>query len=167
MKLDDPQPSSRPVAQTLCSVVKRQDHSVLKGIHPLLAQHYHMRALPLAIQECLERGGISPDGREVDAIAVTQGPGLAGCLGVGLTAAKTLAATWRKPLIPVHHMEAHALTPFLTEQEAYVAGKAADSPPLTFPFLTLLVSGGHTMIVLARAVGDYQVLATTYDDSIG
>lgn len=122
-----------------------------------------MASLPYAIRECLSKGNISPDGREVDAIAVTQGPGMNGCLGVGLTAAKTLAAAWRKPLIPVHHMEAHALTPFLTEAEK--SGEVAS--PLTFPFLTLLLSGGHTMLVLARGVGSYTILASTSDDSIG
>lgn len=119
-----------------------------------------MANLPLAIRDCLTQGRISADGREVDAIAVTQGPGMNGCLSVGLTAAKTLAAAWSKPLITVHHMEAHALTPFLTEGEG-------TETPLRFPFLTLLLSGGHTMLVLARSVGQYTILATTGDDSIG
>lgn len=93
---------------------------------------------------------------DIDAIAVTQGPGMASSLGVGLSAAKALSAVLRKPLIYVHHMQAHALTPLLTEE----------APP-QFPFLVLLVSGGHTMLVLATSVTEFKILATTSDDSIG
>lgn len=78
----------------LVSKVLRQDHSQTQGIHPLFAQHYHMAAMPLAIEQCLAEGGVSSDGKEIDAIAVTQGPGMPGCLSVGLTTAKTLAAAW-------------------------------------------------------------------------
>lgn len=148
--------------KVIASVGLRQDHSKTKGIHPLLAQHAHMANLPLAIQQCLEKGKVSQNGGEVDAIAVTQGPGMAGCLSVGLITAKALAAVWKKPLIPVHHMEAHALTPFFTEQEQDMAKGA-----LKFPFLTLLLSGGHTMLVLVRGVGNYKILATTDDEAIG
>lgn len=81
-------------ARVLVSKVLRQDHSQTQGIHPLFAQHYHMAAMPLAIEQCLAEGGISAEGREIDAIAVTQGPGMPGCLSVGLTTAKTLAAAW-------------------------------------------------------------------------
>jgi N6-L-threonylcarbamoyladenine synthase len=86
--------SGRGRARVLVSKVLRQDHSQTQGIHPLFAQHYHMAAMPLAIEQCLAEGGISPDGREIDGIAVTQGPGMPGCLSVGLTTAKTLAAAW-------------------------------------------------------------------------
>lgn len=120
-----------------------------------------MQALPGAIRKCLDEGGISPDGREIDAIAFTHGPGMPGCLSVGLTAAKTLASTWSKPLIPVHHMEAHALTPFLLQ-------KTEDGgSPLKFPFLTFLLSGGHTMLVLAKRLGEYEILANGECEAIG
>ncbi|KAI9442758.1 Gcp-like domain-containing protein [Lactarius indigo] len=82
---------------------------------------------------------------------------MTGCLGVGCSAAKTLAAALNKPLVGVHHMQAHALTPTLT----------STSNPPTFPFLTLLVSGGHTLLVLASSVSQFHVLATTVDESIG
>lgn len=81
---------------------------------------------------------------------------MASSLGVGLSAAKTLSAVLDKPLMYVHHMQAHALTPLLTEKQ-----------PPKFPFLVLLVSGGHTMLVLAKGVSDFRILVTTTDDSIG
>src|ERR1700692_3524527 len=83
---------------------------------------------------------------------------MGGCLGVGLNAAKTLAAVFVKPLVGVHHLKAHALTPFLTEC-------TADIPQ--FPFLTLLISGGHTLLLLANSLTSFQILATTADTSIG
>lgn len=138
----------------------RQDHSFSSDIHPFRAQKWHDDALPKSINQCLERAGISPvDGKEVDAVAVTLGPGIPGCLGVGMQAAKRLAAQWNKPLIPVHHMEAHALTPFLFESHA--------GTPLRFPFLTFLLSAGHTMLVLVRGMGDYKILTSVSDQTIG
>lgn len=79
-----------------------------------------------------------------------------GCLSIGTTAAKTLAAVAGKPLVGVHHMQAHALTPLLTE-----------TTPPGFPFLTLLVSGGHTQVVLAESLDKYSILAKSMDSAIG
>lgn len=93
---------------------------------------------------------------EVDAIAYTRGPGMPSCLSACALAAKTLAATYDKPLIGVHHMQAHALTVGLT-----------DPDPPAYPFLTLLVSGGHTMLLLAESAFKFKLLATSDDDSIG
>lgn len=138
----------------LSSVVTKQDHSSFAGIHPLAAALGHHTNLPSTIAAALDEAGIQAS--DLDAIAVTQGPGMASSLGVGLTAAKTLSAVLRKPLIYVHHMQAHALTPLLTEEE-----------PPQFPFLVLLVSGGHTMLVLATSITEFRILATTSDDSIG
>jgi len=95
---------------------------------------------------------------DVDGIAYTRGPGMGGCLGVGSNAAKTLAAALNKPLVGVHHMQAHALTPFLTAPKA-------DIPQ--FPFLTLLISGGHTLLLLALSLKSFRILATTVDESVG
>ncbi|SJX60668.1 related to O-sialoglycoprotein endopeptidase [Sporisorium reilianum f. sp. reilianum] len=138
----------------LSSIVTKQDHSSTGGIHPLSAALGHHANLPSTIAAAIEHARISAN--DLDAIAVTQGPGMASSLGVGLSAAKTLSAVLGKPLIYVHHMQAHALTPLLTEAH-----------PPTFPFLVLLVSGGHTMLVLARSVTHFRILATTTDDSIG
>ena len=91
---------------------------------------------------------------DVDAIAATAGPGLVGGLIVGLMTAKAMAAAAGKPLLAINHLEGHALTARLTDG-------------LDFPYLLLLVSGGHTQIVLVRGVGDYQRWATTIDDALG
>lgn len=138
----------------LSSVVLRQDHQDTQGIHPLHAARGHHRNVPQAIKQALDEANVSIN--EIDAIGVTRGPGMPGCLAVGMAAAKSLAAVHAKPLIYVHHMRAHALTPLLTE-----------SQPPNFPFLTLLVSGGHTMLVLAYSPDKFCILATTLDDSIG
>ena len=97
-----------------------------------------------------------PNGLEdFEAIAVTTGPGLAVCLQQGLAFAKGLAQKHQLKLIPVHHLEGHILSPFLIVSD------------LAFPFVVLLVSGGHCMLVLASCFGKYQVLGSTVDDSIG
>lgn len=138
-----------------------------------------MRNLPSVVQEAIQSAGLGEQGiQAVDIIAVTRGPGLAHSLGVGLNAAKTLAAALNKPLIGVHHMEAHALTARLTTREPdhpndqYVKDSESgvpigSNPYPSFPFLTLLVSGGHTLLLVAHSVDRYTTLATTVDDSIG
>lgn len=93
---------------------------------------------------------------DLDAIAYTRGPGMFGCLTVCTTAARAMAAAAGKPLVGVHHMQAHALTPLLTEPE-----------PPQFPFLTLLVSGGHTQLVLAENLSKYRIIMTTMDNAVG
>ncbi|WFD01072.1 N(6)-L-threonylcarbamoyladenine synthase [Malassezia yamatoensis] len=138
----------------LSSVVLRQDHAETQGIHPLHAARGHHKNIPLAIKQALDQSNTPYSA--IDGIAVTQGPGMPGCLAVGMTAAKTLSTVLGKPLVYVHHMKAHALTPLLTEA----------NPP-TFPFLTLLVSGGHTLLVLVHSLHQFQILATTLDDSVG
>lgn len=150
------------------------------GIVPKLAHHAHMRNLPSVVQEAIQSAGLGEQGiQAVDIIAVTRGPGLAHSLGVGLNAAKTLAAALNKPLIGVHHMEAHALTARLTTRDPDYQPVDQDSsasessipvgsdPYPSFPFLTLLVSGGHTLLLVAHSVDRYTTLATTVDDSIG
>ncbi|KAF9137184.1 hypothetical protein BG015_002812 [Linnemannia schmuckeri] len=150
------------------------------GIVPKLAHHAHMRNLPSVVQEAIQSAGLGEQGiQAVDIIAVTRGPGLAHSLGVGLNAAKTLAAALNKPLIGVHHMEAHALTARLTtcdpdhrpvDPDGSASGSSlpiGSDPYPSFPFLTLLVSGGHTLLLVAHSVDRYTTLATTVDDSIG
>ncbi|GJJ77480.1 N6-L-threonylcarbamoyladenine synthase [Entomortierella parvispora] len=183
----------------LSEVLRTQHHlhEPMGGIVPKLAHHAHMRNLPAVVQEAIQKADLGERGiQAIDLIAVTRGPGLAHSLGVGLNAAKTLAAALNKPLIGVHHMEAHALTARLTSQDPHlltdqssdnkVAAAAEPSsapshwtradhnkrlagsdPYPAFPFLTLLVSGGHTMLLIAHSVDRYTTLATTVDDSIG
>jgi N6-L-threonylcarbamoyladenine synthase len=126
-------------------------HAVYGGVVPEIASRDHVRRLlPLVKQALLEAGIARPD-----AIAYTAGPGLVGALMVGSGLANGLAMGWGCPVIAVHHMEGHLLASMLE-----------DEPP-AFPFLALLVSGGHSMLVQVRAVGEYEVLGTTLDDAAG
>ena len=126
-------------------------HARYGGVVPEIASRDHIRRLlPLVDQVLKEAGTERPDG-----IAYTAGPGLVGALMVGGGLACGLALAWKCPVVPVHHMEAHLLAPML-EPEAP-----------TFPFLALLVSGGHTMLVAAEGLGRYRLLGTTLDDAVG
>ncbi len=128
-------------------------HSEYGGVVPELASRDHLRkTLPL-IHQCLADAKVTLSC--LDGIAVTEGPGLIGALLVGSSIAHGLAHALKIPVIGVHHMEGHLLAPMLEE-----------NPP-EFPFITLLVSGGHTMLVEARAVGEYQLLGETLDDAAG
>ncbi|KAJ7647491.1 glycoprotease family-domain-containing protein [Roridomyces roridus] len=129
-------------------------HQPHGGIQPLIALRAHQRNLPDAVRRALLDAQLSM--QDIDGVAFTRGPGLPGCLGVGCNAAKTLAAATNKPLVGVHHMQGHALTALLT----------TETPP-QFPFVTLLVSGGHTMVVLATGNSEFQVIANTVDRSVG
>ncbi|CAB5216337.1 uncharacterized protein OCT59_025580 [Rhizophagus irregularis] len=137
--------------------LQQQLHEPYGGIVPNLAMSSHQQYLPLVIREALDKANMDI-AKDIDVIAVTRGPGLPACLGNGLSAGKALAAALCKPLIGVHHMEAHALTARLTHPTPNL---------LPFPFLTLLISGGHTLILVARGVNHYIHLGTTVDDSVG
>ncbi len=136
------------------NVVRSQldEHAAFGGVVPELAARAHVTYLDHIIAQACREAGIRLD--QVDAIAATAGPGLIGGVLVGLTTAKALAAALDKPLIAVNHLEAHALTARLTNNVA-------------FPYLMLLVSGGHSQFVLVRGVGDYERWGTTIDDALG
>ncbi|KAH9928055.1 glycoprotease [Amylocystis lapponica] len=142
----------------LANVVIKQNsyHEAYGGIHPYVAIGAHQKNMPFAVSRALAEANLAVT--DVDGIAFTRGPGIGGCLSVGSNAAKTLAAALHKPLVGVHHMQAHALTPLLTTPPAELP---------EFPFLTLLVSGGHTLLLLARGLADFRILATTLDESAG
>ncbi|CAG4901194.1 tRNA (adenosine(37)-N6)-threonylcarbamoyltransferase complex transferase subunit TsaD [Paraburkholderia gardini] len=128
-------------------------HREYGGVVPELASRDHIRrALPL-LEEVLERAGTART--EIDAIAYTQGPGLAGALLVGASIANALAMAWDRPTIGIHHLEGHLLSPLLV-----------DAPP-PFPFVALLVSGGHTQLMRVTDVGEYETLGETLDDAAG
>ena len=135
---------------------QRAVHAEYGGVVPELASRAHIRHIMPVITTALDEGGTTPRG--LDGIAVTAGPGLAGGLLVGLSVAKGLAISLDRPLIGVHHMEGHLLTPLFPEQ----GGSKVD-----FPFTALLVSGGHTVLLHARAFGNYQLLGQTRDDAVG
>ena len=126
-------------------------HAIYGGVVPEIASRDHIRMLLPLVQEVMSEAGID----KPDAIAYTAGPGLVGALMVGGGMANGLGLAWDRPVIPVHHMEGHLLAPMLE-----------DEPP-TFPFLALLVSGGHSMLIAVQALGDYRVLGTTLDDAVG
>lgn len=208
-------------------------HAPYGGVVPTLAMEAHKGAIDRVVDEALRKAGLTAE--QLDAVAVTVGPGLSMCLKVGVMKARQLAAAHRLPIVPVHHMEAHALVARLasisaaaaaaataaaseaaqTAGEAQAASAAAPHwqaplqhgsngsgaqsggsasggnagaggdlkvngrnysnrfaglgvlPPLSFPFLCLLVSGGHNVVVLVRGVGMYLQLGTTLDDAIG
>jgi len=136
------------------NVVRSQldEHAAFGGVVPELAARAHVTYLDHIIAQACREAGMTLDA--VDAIAATAGPGLIGGVLVGLTTAKALAAALGKPLIAVNHLEAHALTARLTDG-------------VQFPYLMLLVSGGHSQFVLVRGVGDYERWGTTIDDALG
>ncbi len=128
-------------------------HQKYGGVVPELAARDHIRSLIPLIEAAI--ADPANNGRLPDAIAYTEGPGLAGALLVGASVGKSLAYAWDIPSIGVHHMEGHLLAPMLE-----------DNPP-EFPFVALLVSGGHTMLVDVQAIGHYRVLGQTLDDAAG
>jgi N6-L-threonylcarbamoyladenine synthase len=141
--------------QILAQAVVGQNsaHQPYGGVVPEIAARAHVEILPSLIQQVLGEAGISIG--EVDAIAATAGPGLIGGVMVALLAGKGLALAARKPLLAVNHLEGHALSPRLAD------------PDLEFPYLLLLVSGGHCQLLEVRSVGVYRRLATTIDDAAG
>jgi N6-L-threonylcarbamoyladenine synthase len=128
-------------------------HQPYGGVVPEIAARAHVEILPGLIEQVLDDAGMSI--REIDAVAATAGPGLIGGVMVALLAGKGLALAAGKPLIAVNHLEGHALSPRLAD------------PDLDFPYLLLLVSGGHCQLLEVRGVGDYRRLATTIDDAAG
>ena len=128
------------------------EHQAYGGVVPEIAARAHIEVLDRLIQRALDTAKVGLD--ELDGIAAAAGPGLIGGVIIGLTEGKALALATRKPFVAVNHLEAHALT-------ARLAGG------LDFPYLLLLVSGGHTQLVAVRGVGDYVRLGATVDDALG
>ncbi|MHA6718561.1 tRNA (adenosine(37)-N6)-threonylcarbamoyltransferase complex transferase subunit TsaD [Sphingomonas sp. RS6] len=133
----------------------RQDdaHRPYGGVVPEIAARAHVEMLGPLVEAALQEAGVTLD--QVDAIAATAGPGLIGGVMVGLVTGKALALAANKPLVAVNHLEGHALSPRLGD------------PSLAFPYLLLLVSGGHCQLLLVEGVGRYRRLATTIDDAAG
>lgn len=137
--------------QVLYSQIKL--HAEYGGVVPELASRDHVRKLIPLLNELLNQCNV--DKKEIDAIAYTRGPGLMGALMTGALFGRTLAFSLDKPAIGVHHMEGHLLAPLLSE-----------NPP-EFPFVALLVSGGHTQLMAAHALGQYELLGESIDDAAG
>jgi N6-L-threonylcarbamoyladenine synthase len=140
--------------EILSNVVLSQiaEHAAYGGVVPELAARAHVEVLDQIVERAVLDAGIEVE--DLDGIAAAAGPGLIGGVIVGLTTAKAMALALGKPLLAVNHLEAHALTPRLTDHVA-------------FPYLLLLASGGHTQLVAVRGLGDHVRLGTTIDDAIG
>ena len=130
-------------------------HAAFGGVVPEYASRMHLEAILPLTREALAEAGISDPAKELSLIAVTRGPGLMGSLLVGVMTAKAFAQAWNVPIVGVNHLEGH------------IFANVVDHEDLKFPFLCMVVSGGHTEIVLARASGDYQMLGATQDDAAG
>ncbi len=128
-------------------------HAEYGGVVPELASRDHIKRLVPLIRQVLVEAGLQK--QDIDAVAFTAGPGLIGALMVGAATARAIAFAWDVPAIAVHHMEGHLLAPML------------ESTPPAFPFVALLVSGGHTQLVEVKAIGEYALLGESLDDAAG
>lgn len=151
--------------ETSCSIIKNgfyevstvvlsqiDVHTLYGGVVPEIASRMHIEVITKVIEEALFKSTLTMD--DIDAIAVTYGPGLIGSLLVGVTAAKTLAYVYNKPLVPVHHIAGHIYANNLVT-------------PLEFPLMALVVSGGHTELVYMKEDYDFEVIGSTLDDAVG
>ncbi len=151
--------------ETSCSIVKngREEiatvissqidiHKNFGGVVPEIASRHHVKNITIVIEECLKKANMKME--EMDAIAVTYGPGLIGSLLVGVEAAKTLSYIYNKPLVPVHHISGHIYANNLVEE-------------MKFPLIALIVSGGHTELVYMRDHYSFEKLGGTLDDAVG
>ena len=127
-------------------------HALYGGVVPEIASRHHVESITIVIEECLNKAGMKIE--DIDAIAVTYGPGLIGSLLVGMQAAKTLAYLYNKPLVPVHHIAGHLYANTLVQ-------------PMEFPLIALVVSGGHTDLVLMEEDYSFKRIGGTLDDAIG
>jgi len=127
-------------------------HKEFGGVVPELAARSHLEKIDLITKKAIDESGIKID--DIDAIASTAGPGLVVCLSVGLSFGKAMASSLNKPFIAVNHLEGHALSPKLNSE-------------LNYPYLLLLISGGHTQFLSVKELGSYKRLGTTIDDAVG
>lgn len=132
---------------------QEEAHRPYGGVVPEIAARAHAQYATPLVAQVMKEAGVTAD--DIDAVAATAGPGLIGGVMVGLVTGKALAMAWDKPLIAVNHLEGHALSPRLADDS------------VEFPYLLLLVSGGHSQLLRVNGVGDYDRLATTIDDAAG
>ena len=141
-------------AKVLSSIVSSQikEHKKFGGVVPELAARAHVENIDLIINQAIRKSKINLN--QIDGVAATAGPGLIVCLTVGLNIAKSIAKLIDKPLVSVNHLEGHALSPGLEKK-------------INFPYLLLLISGGHSQFLIVKDVGNYKQLGTTIDDALG
>ena len=141
-------------SELLSNIIASQveSHKRFGGVVPEVASRHHVEVITLCIQDALSEAGL--EAQDLDAVAVTYGPGLVGALLVGMAAAKAFSWSNGLPLIPINHMAGHLMA-------------AREAGPLTYPLLALLVSGGHTELVYVKESGDYKIVGETRDDAVG
>ena len=141
--------------EVLSNVINTQIdiHKIYGGVVPEIASRKHIESIDAVVNEALKDAGVTFD--DIDAIAVTYGPGLVGALLVGVSFAKGLAYALKKPLVPVHHIRGHIMANFLAHKD------------LKPPFISLVASGGHSHIVLVKDYTDFEILGRTRDDAAG
>lgn len=147
--------SFRVLADSVASQIKI--HAPYGGVYPMLAKREHIKNLPILLEKVLKKSKI----KKPDLIAVTSGPGLEPALWTGIVFAKELSKKWDIPLIPVNHMEGHILSVFGKDKGTFKI------PKMQFPVLSLLISGGHTELVLVKDLMKYKVIGETLDDAAG
>ena len=151
-------PSFRILANIVASQIKV--HQKYGGVYPAMAKREHEINLPITIAQALKKAKLNPLRPKLDALGITHGPGLSPCLWAGLNATQKLAKQWNIPTIPVNHMEGHLLI-------SLFFGMPKLSLSKVLPAMALLVSGGHTQLVLVTALGKYKILGETRDDAAG
>jgi N6-L-threonylcarbamoyladenine synthase len=141
-------------ADVLSNIVSSQieEHKKFGGVVPELAARAHVDKIDFIIQEALDKSKTKIE--DIDGIAATAGPGLIVCLTIGYNIGKTLAAFSDKPFLPINHLEGHALSPSIENK-------------ISFPYLLLLVSGGHSQYLIIKGINDYEQIGTTIDDAVG
>ena len=142
-------------------------HIPYGGVYPALAKREHLKNLPILLEKTLREAKLGKEKRPVDLIAVTSGPGLEPSLWTGIVFAKELAEKWKVPLLPVNHMEGHLFSVFGKNKPARAGGKKFKILKTKNPTLALLVSGGHTELVLMKKWMDYKIIGQTLDDAVG
>jgi N6-L-threonylcarbamoyladenine synthase len=149
-----PNPHFKVLANSLISQIDL--HKKYGGVFPMLAKREHTKNLPILLEKTLKDAGENLENPAIDYIAVTRGPGLEPALWTGILFAEELSKKWQKPLIPVNHMEGHIWSVLLDTTEA-----------IQFPALALLVSGGHTELVLVKSFKEFEIIGKTRDDAVG
>ncbi len=152
------------LANTLAS--QAELHSKYGGVYPTLAKREHIKALPILLEQALQEAGTQKEPlgiTTIDAIAVTHGPGLEPALWTGITFAQELSQRWGIPIVPVNHMEGHIFSTLLESKDS----KNYKLKNINYPAVALLISGGHTEMVLIKKSFDYQYLGGTVDDAVG
>ncbi|MFZ2484566.1 MAG: tRNA (adenosine(37)-N6)-threonylcarbamoyltransferase complex transferase subunit TsaD [Minisyncoccia bacterium] len=139
-------------------------HEKYGGVYPNLAKREHQKNLPILLEQTLKEAGVEAERPQIDAIAVTAGPGLEPALWTGITFAEALGEKWHKPVVPVNHMEGHIYS-VLYQDEFSISNYQFSK--LGLPALALLVSGGHTELVHVKDFGNYKIIGQTKDDAVG